>query len=416
MAWSKAPGPEAKSLLLTAFRQALEEAHPYRLTLRALPKAKPHLILAVGKGAAWMLRAALDRYGEVHYHLTLPQGQEALGLRAVFAGHPLPDGESQRAAQEVLGLLKGLPPKARVLALVSGGGSALWCLPLGISLEEKRALTEALLRSGASIGEINTVRKHLSRVKGGRLLLATPARVQALLLSDVPGDDPGVIASGPFHPDPTTYADALAVLDRYRLAFPEARRVLEEGARGRLPETLKPQDPALKRLSHRIVGRNLDLLEAAQRFLRGQGHRAVILSDRFGGEARALARFHAELVETIRTHGLPFKPPLFLLSGGEAQVQVRGKGQGGRNLEFLLSLYAHLKAPLYALAADSDGLDGPSGAAGALLTPEVWDLGLDPRPFLAENDSLGFFQKAGTLLKTGPTGTNLNDFRLLFVE
>ncbi|WP_298628806.1 glycerate kinase [uncultured Thermus sp.] len=405
-----------KTLLLATLHKALEEAHPYRLTLKALPRAKPHLILAVGKGAAWMLKAALDRYGEVPYHLTLPKGQEALGLKALFAGHPLPDGESLRAAQEVLELLKGLSPKARVLALVSGGGSALWCLPLGISLEEKRALTEALLKSGASIGEVNAVRKHLSQVKGGRLLLATRARVQVLLLSDVPGDDPSVVASGPFHPDPSTYREALAILDRYGLAFPEARRVLHQGLTGRLPETLKPQDPALKRLSSRIAGRNLDLLRAAQRFLRGEGHRAVILSDRFGGEARALARFHAELVDTIRTQGLPFRKPLFLLSGGEAQVHVRGKGLGGRNLEFLLSLYAHLQAPLYALAADSDGLDGPSGAAGALLTPEVWDLGLDPRPHLEANDSLGFFQRAGTLLNTGPTGTNLNDFRLLLVD
>ncbi|MDM7323517.1 MAG: glycerate kinase [Thermus sp.] len=405
-----------KTLLLATFQKALKEAHPYRLTLKALPKAKPHLILAVGKGAAWMLKAALDRYGEVPYHLTLPKGQDALGLKAVFAGHPLPDGESLKAAQAVLDLLKGLPPKARVLALISGGGSALWCLPLGISLEEKRALTEALLRSGASIGEINTVRKHLSQVKGGRLLQATRARVHVLLLSDVPGDDPGVIASGPFHPDASTHLEALSILDRYGLAFPEARRVLWEGAKGRLPETLKPEDPALRRLSYRIAGRNLDLLRAAQGFLRQEGHRAVILSDRFGGEARTLARFHAELVEAVRAHGHPFKKPLFLLSGGEAQVQVLGQGKGGRNLEFLLSLYAHLKTPLYALAADSDGLDGPSEAAGALLTPEVWDLGLDPRPFLEANDSFGFFERAGTLLKTGPTGTNLNDFRLLFVD
>lgn len=405
-----------RTLLLATFQKALKEAHPYRLTLKALPKAKPHLILAVGKGAAWMLKAALDRYGEVPYHLTLPKGQEALGLKALFAGHPLPDGESLKAAQEVLKLLKGLSPKTRVLALVSGGGSAIWCLPLGISLEEKRALTEALLKSGASIREVNTVRKHLSQVKGGRLLQATRARVQVLLLSDVPGDDPSVVASGPFHPDPSTYREALAILDRYGLAFPEARKVLKEGLTGRLPETLKPQDSVLKRLSFRIAGRNLDLLRAAQRFLRGEGHRAVILSDRFGGEARVLARFHAELVDTIRTQGLPFRKPLFLLSGGEAQVHVRGKGLGGRNLEFLLSLYAHLKAPLYALAADSDGLDGPSGAAGALLTPEAWDLGPDPRPYLEVNDSLGFFQQIGTLIKTGPTGTNLNDFRLLLVD
>ena len=405
-----------EALLQEAFFQALRAADPYRLTLRRLPPWRPDLVLAVGKGGASMLKAALDRYGEVAYHLTLPRGQDPLGLRARFAAHPVPDEESVKAAEEALELLKGLSPKARLLALVSGGGSALWCAPLGIDLEEKRALTEALLRSGASIREINAVRKHLSRIKGGRGLLATRARVHVLLLSDVPGDDPSVIASGPFHPDPSTYEEALAVLDRYRLDFPKARAFLERGAKGEVPETLKPQDPALRRLSYRIVGGNLHLLRAAWRFLKDEGHRAVILSDRFGGEARALARFHAELVGTLRAHGVPFRKPLFLLSGGEAQVRVRGRGKGGRNLEFLLALYAHLEAPLYALAADSDGLDGSSGVAGALLTPEVWARGLDPRPYLEENDSLAFFQEAGTLLKTGPTGSNLNDFRLLFVD
>jgi len=405
-----------EALLKEAFFHALKATDPYRLTQRALPPWRPDLILAVGKAAAPMLKAALDRYGEVPYHLTLPQGQDPLGLKARFARHPVPDEGSLKAAEEVLALLQGLSPRARVLALVSGGGSALWCAPLGISLEEKRALTEALLRSGAGIGEVNAVRKHLSRIKGGRALLATKARVHALLLSDVPGDDPSVIASGPFHPDPSTYGEALSVLDRYGLAFPKARGALLKGLRGEVPETLKPSDPALKRLSWRMAGRNLDLLKAAQGFLRERGHRAVILSDRFGGEARDLARFQAELVETIRAHGVPFRKPLFLLSGGEAQVRVEGGGRGGRNLEFLLALYAHLKAPLHALAADSDGLDGPSGAAGALLTPKVWARGLDPRPYLEENDSLAFFQEAGTLLITGPTGTNLNDFRLLFVD
>lgn len=405
-----------EALLKEAFFHALKATDPYRLTQRALPPWRPDLILAVGKAAAPMLKAALDRYGEVPYHLTLPQGQDPLGLRARLARHPVPDEGSLKAAEEVLALLQSLSPKTRVLALVSGGGSALWCAPLGISLEEKKALTEALLKSGAGIGEVNAVRKHLSRIKGGRALLATKARVHALLLSDVPGDDPSVIASGPFHPDPSTYQEALSVLDRHGLAFPRAREVLLRGLRGEVPETLKPGDPALKRLSWRVVGRNLDLLKAAQGFLREGGHRAVILSDRFGGEARDLARFHAELAEAIRAHGVPFRKPLFLLSGGEAQVRVEGGGRGGRNLEFLLALYAHLKAPLHALAADSDGLDGSSGAAGALLTPEVWARGLDPRPYLERNDSLAFFQEAGTLLITGPTGTNLNDFRLLFVD
>ncbi len=405
-----------EDLLKEAFLQALEATHPYRLVQKALPQRRPDLILAVGKGAASMLQAALEAYGEVPYHLTLPLGQEAHGLKARYAPHPLPDGRSEEAAQEALGLLRDLSPKAHLLVLLSGGGSALWALPLGISLEEKRALTEALLRSGAGIWEVNAVRKHLSQVKGGRMLLATQAKVTALLLSDVPGDDPSVIASGPFSPDPTTYEEALGVLRRYGLPFPEAERVLRLGAQGAYPETLKPGHPALARLRQRIIGRNLDLLQAARRFLRERGFRVRILSDRLGGEARALARFHAELVEGIRAHGLPFPRPLFLLSGGEAQVRVRGRGRGGRNLEFLLALYAHLKAPLYALAADSDGLDGNSGVAGALLTPEVFGLGLEAGPYLEENDSLAFFQRAGTLLKTGPTGTNLNDFRLLYVD
>jgi len=219
-----------EALLKEAFLEALKATDPYRLTAKHLPPWRPDLVLAVGKAAAPMLQAALDRYGEVPYHLTLPKGQKAPGLKAVFARHPVPDEESVRAAEEVLGLLQGLSPRARVLALLSGGGSALWCAPLGISLEEKRALTEALLKSGASIHEMNAVRKHLSQIKGGRALLATRAKVHVLLLSDVPGDDPSVIASGPFHPDPTTYAEALALLDRYGLAFPGARASSSSGS------------------------------------------------------------------------------------------------------------------------------------------------------------------------------------------
>ncbi|MGQ9692473.1 MAG: glycerate kinase type-2 family protein [Thermaceae bacterium] len=405
-----------KRVLEEVFSKALKAVHPHRLTQAALPPDPPDLILAVGKGALGMLRAALEAYPGRPCHLTLPKGQEAEGLRAVFAGHPLPDRESLRAAKEVLRLLKSLPEKAHVLALISGGGSALWEAPWGLSLREVQALNRALLLAGASIQEINTVRKHLSRVKGGRLLQATRARVSALILSDVPGDDPSFVASGPFHPDPTTYAEALSILDRYGLKAPRVRTLLEKGLRGELPETLKPKDPETERLSWRVVGRNLDLLLAAKRLLEARGLPAHILSDRLGGEAQALGRFHGEVVETIRQAHHPFPPPVVLLSGGEAQVRVKGKGQGGRNLEFLLSLYAHLQAPLYALAADSDGLDGPSGAAGGLLTPEVWRLGLDARPYLARNDSLSFFQKAGTLLRTGPTGNNLNDFRMILVE
>lgn len=224
------------SLLREAFLEALKATDPYRLTARHLPPWRPDLVLAVGKAAYPMLRAALDRYGEVPYHLTLPKGQEARGLKAVFARHPLPDEESVRAAEEVLALLQGLSPRARVLALVSGGGSALWCAPLGITLEEKRALTEALLKSGASIHEMNALRKHLSRIKG-----KGPSRHEGQGPRPPPlrraGDDPSVIASGPFHPDPTTYAEALALLDRFGLAFPGAQA---SSGRGRKDASPRP--------------------------------------------------------------------------------------------------------------------------------------------------------------------------------
>lgn len=273
---------------------------------------------------------------------------------------------------------------------------------LGHHLRGKAGPHGSLLKSGAIIGEINAVRKHLSQVKGGRLLQATRARVHVLLLSDVPGDDPGTIASGPFHPDASTYLEALSILDRYGLGFPEARRVLWEGADGRLPETLKPEDPALRRLSYRIAGRNLDLLRAAQGFLRGEGYRAVILSDRFGGEARTLARFHAELVEAVRAHGHPFKKPLFLLSGGEAQVRVLGQGKGGRNLEFLLSLYAHLKPPSTPWPRTPTGWMGPPVPRGPSLPRRsgtwAWTLG----PFWRPTTALASLNGRGPSSKPAP--------------
>ncbi|MFC5846876.1 glycerate kinase type-2 family protein [Deinococcus petrolearius] len=330
----------------------------------------------------------------------------------------MPDEHSVRAAERALARVGELPVGARLLVLVSGGGSALLSAPWGVTLAHKQALTRELLRAGAAIEEINAVRKHLSRVKGGRLAQATRAQVRVLLLSDVIGDDPSVIASGPAVPDTTTFADALAVLDRYALTAPQARAHLAAGARGELPETPKPG--GLPHVRHTVVGSNRALLEAAQAFLAARGVRAVILSDTFGGEARDLAGFHASLVRSVRDHGTPFRGPLALLSGGEATVTVRGGGRGGRNQEFALWLLRALgERGVYALSAGSDGIDGNSGAAGAFLTPDsharARAAGLDPAGFLARNDSGSFFAALGDALLTGPSGHNLNDYRVVFV-
>ena len=289
-----------------------------------------------------------------------------------------------------------------------------------MSLEEKQALTQALLASGATIHEVNAVRKHLSRIKGGRLAQATPARVTALLLSDVPGDDPSVIASGPTAPDPSTFQEALAVLERYGLDFPNARRHLKRGAQGALEETPKPGDPLFERVENRLIGTNQDVLEAARAYWEGAGYRTLILSDRFQGEARELARFHAALVQSIRAHNTPVRPPAVLLSGGEASVTVRGNGRGGRNQEFLLWLAYFLgEAGVWGIAADTDGLDGNTEAAGALITPDTLAraraAGLSVRSHLERNDAHGFFAALGDLVVTGPTQNNLNDYRALVV-
>ncbi len=411
--------------LVALFRRALAATEPEARVRAALgpEPPRPH-VLAVGKAAWPMLRAVEAAWPNARGFGTTRYGHggRLARLPLLEAGHPVPDEASVAAAQRALALARGLGEGDTLLVLVSGGGSALWAAPWGVSLAEKQALTRALLRSGATILEVNAVRKHLSRIKGGRLAEAAyPARVLALYLSDVPGDDVSAIASGPTAPDPTTFEDALAVLDRYRVEAPAARAHLEAGARGELPETPKPGSPVFARVENRVIAANADLLEAAAAPLRAEGARVLVLSDRFTGEARDLAGFHAALVASARDRGLPLAPPFFLLSGGEAGVTVRGGGRGGRNQEFLLALLLALgPAGVHALAADSDGIDGNTEAAGAILTPEslprALALGLDPRAFLERNDAYGFFQALGDLLRTGPTGNNLNDFRIVYVD
>ncbi|GAA0514561.1 glycerate kinase [Deinococcus depolymerans] len=412
---------DPRALLRDAFLHALTVASPERLLAPHLAReAQPDLILAVGKASVPMARAALARWPQVPALVVRPAGPGGTDLPGLpahavvrTAAHPVPDASSEAAAREVLGRLRALGASQRALLLLSGGGSALLCLPRGVTLEGKQALTRDLLRCGADIHEINTVRRHLSGVKGGQLAAATRAHVRSLILSDVVGDDPAFIASGPAVPDPTTPADALAVLDRYALPAPEVRASLRRGRAG---------TPAvLPNASWEVIGSNRTLLEAARAFLRARGVPAVILGDTFTGEAQVLAGFHAAVIRSVRAHGTPVPAPVVLLSGGEATVTLTGgSGRGGRNLEFALALLAALgEEGVYALSAGSDGVDGSSAAAGAFLTPDSFAravrAGLDVRAFLRSHDSHGFFEALGDTLVTGLTGHNLNDVRAVLV-
>ncbi|UBV44977.1 DUF4147 domain-containing protein (plasmid) [Deinococcus taeanensis] len=410
-----------RELLSATFHAALTATRPGTLVAPHLNGPRPALILSVGKAGASMLSAALDRYPDTPAQLIVPRG--AAGgpwpdtVDVHEAGHPHPDEHSEHAALSALARVGTLRESDTLLVLISGGGSALMSAPHGVTRPQKAALAAALMRAGADIHALNTVRRHLSAVKGGQLAQATRAHVQTLLLSDVVGDDPAVIASGPTVPDPTTFSDALAVLDRFGVPAPEARAYFQAGAAGAHPET----PAALPHVVTTVVGGNRHLLRAAAAFLDAQGVRPVILGDTFTGEARELAAFHAALVRSVQAHGTPCAAPVALLSGGEATVTVRGAGRGGRNTEFALALALALGdgAGVHALSAGSDGADGTAGAAGALLSPgtlaRARALGLSAPAALNHNDSAPFFAALGDLLVTGPTGQNLNDLRVVLV-
>lgn len=411
-----------RELLEAGFRAALAATDPGRLTAAHLPDAPPDAVIAVGKAAPAMLEAALQRFPGTPSLLIAPAGLDASGVPAtqtICAGHPVPDEHSVQAAEAALSLAGRLGPRQHLLVLVSGGGSAPMSAPWGVTLAQKQALTVALLASGASIGELNTVRKHLSRIKGGRLAAATPARVTSLLLSDVVGDDPATIASGPTVPDPGTFAGALEVLDRYALHAPAARRHLQRGAAGELADTPKPGSDLDGRTSAAVIGSGRLLLEAARSFFGARGVQVDLWSAALTGEARDLAARHVQLIRHRQEQG---HGPLVLLSGGEATVTLRAQaGVGGRNHEFALALLVHLgPAGVYALSAGSDGMDGNSGAAGAFLTPDSWSraraLGLDAAHALARHDSGPFFARLNDQLVTGPTGTNLNDVQAVWLS
>lgn len=391
--------------------------------LPAPPANGRTIVVGAGKGAAEMARVleshwkgALEGVVVTRYGHRVPCEH----IDVVEASHPVPDAAGEQAARRILDTVSGLTENDLVICLISGGGSALLALPAeGVTLADKQNLNRALLSSGATIGEMNCVRKHLSAIKGGRLALAcAPARVVTLLISDVPGDDPGVVASGPTLADAGTCADALAILARYRIEVPASvLRVLESGA----GETPKPGDPRFARNSVHIIASAQIALEAAADKARAAGIRPYILSDEIEGEARDIALMHAAMARAVSLRGQPFVKPCVILSGGETTVTVRGKGRGGRNTEFLLSLAVALngQAGIHAIACDTDGIDGSEDNAGALLAPDclcrAGAHGLRPRAMLDNNDGYSFFEALGDLVVCGPTLTNVNDFRAILV-
>lgn len=372
------------------------------------------IVIGAGKAAAKMARAVEDHWPGPLTGLVVTRyghGMPCRRIEVIEAAHPVPDAAGQNAAKRILSLVKGLSADDLVICLLSGGASALLALPApGITLEDKQTVTRELLRSGATISEINCVRKHLSAVKGGRLAAAAfPAHIASLAISDVPGDDPGVIGSGPTVADPTTFADARRIFTKYLLNPPAAVATHLHLA---VEETPKPGDPRLASATYQLIATPRQALEAAAQAARDAGATPVILGDAIEGEAREVAAEHATLARAAA-------PGTVLLSGGETTVTVRGNGRGGRNSEYLLALALALDgAPgIYALAADTDGTDGTEDNAGAFIGPDTLVRarfkGVDPAARLADNDAWSVFAALDDLLVTGPTFTNVNDFRAI---
>jgi glycerate 2-kinase len=414
-----------KQELRALFDAAVAAADPAVVVPGHLPE-RPRgrtIVVGAGKASAAMARAFERAWDGPLSGLVVTRYGHAVAcekIEIVEASHPVPDAAGEQAALRMLELVKGLTEDDLVVALISGGGSALLAAPApGLTLADKQAVNRSLLACGASIDEMNCVRKHLSAVKGGRLAAAAfPARVETLLISDVPGDDPDVIASGPTLPDPTSFADARAILARYEITPPEAVRVhLERAAE----ETPKPGDPRLARARATMLATPQMSLHAAAEVARKAGFTPLILSDCIEGEAREAARVLAAIALQARRRGEPARAPCVLLSGGETTVTIRGKGRGGRNVEFLLALAIALRgeAGIWALSADTDGVDGIEEIAGALIGPDTLErtraAGMTATDYLANNDAHSFFEKLGDQVITGPTLTNVNDFRAILL-
>jgi len=419
-----------RELLLGSFQAALAAADPLRIVPPHLPQPPKGRTLVVGAGKAaaamalaveqhWTAEAPLDGVVITRYQHGLLTNRIAV----IEAGHPVPDPSGEKAAQEIFRRVRALGKDDLLLVLVSGGGSSLLSLPAaGIGIDDLRTVTRELLRCGAPIQDMNTVRKHLSAIHGGRLAAACKSPVLALVISDVTGDDPTHIASGPCAPDPTTYQDALDVLKRYDVSA--SRSVLAHltrGAQGEIAETPKPGDRIFKRVENRVIATAQQSLQAAAGFFIGHDIHPAVLGDSVTGEAREVAKVYGALAREVRQHGLPWEPPVALISGGECTVTVRGNGHGGRCTEFLLSLAVDLNGAdgIHALACDTDGIDGSEDNAGAVLTPDALKRAekkkLRADKLLENNDGYGFFSALGELVVTGPTRTNVNDYRVILV-
>lgn len=424
-----------RTLLLESFRAAVAAADPLEIVASHLPP--PHaggrtLVVGAGKAAASMALAVERAYAG---HATLEgvvvtryaHGLPTAHIRVIEAGQPVPDEAGEQAAADILAQVQSLGPDDRLIVLVSGGGSSLLSLPAeGIPMADLKATTRELLRCGAPITDMNIVRKHVSRIQGGRLAQASRAPVTTLIVSDVAGDDPSAIASGPTVPDPSTYADALAILKRYGATVPATVQAhLDRGARGEIAETPKPGDPLFARVDNRMIATAHGSLAAAAAQFRRQGIQPVLLGDTVTGEAQEVARVYAALVREIRKYNAPFSAPVVLISGGECTVTLPSGAsegaRGGRCSEFLLSLAIELDgaADIHAIAADTDGIDGSEDNAGALLGPDslarAEAAGVSARQKLDTHDAWGFFDAVGDLVVTGPTRTNVNDYRAILI-
>jgi glycerate-2-kinase len=413
---------DPRTILRSLFDAAVEAAHPGRavtVNLPAPPKGRT-VVIGAGKGSIPMAAAVEDQWkSPLEGFVVAPHGYASSlkRIQVIYAGHPVPDEGSLSAAERALALASTLGKDDLLLALVSGGGSSLMSKPApGITVLEKVGLLRALLKSGANITELNCVRKHLSAVKGGRLAEAAgKARICTLVVSDVPGDDPSTVASGPTVPDLTRKADALAILRRYRMEIPPAVLKWLES-----PDV--PIGPFRIDNETRVIVSPHESFRAASARAREYGLRVLYLGDRIEGESREVAKVHAAIAQQIKQYNEPVSKPCVLLSGGETGVTVRGKGRGGRNVEFSLALAIALagESGIHALAADTDGIDGMERIAGATVSPDILDrarsLGHDPISFLENNDAHSFFESLGTQVITGPTQTNVNDFRAILLE
>ena len=418
-----------QALLRRMFDAAIASAQPALCIPAHLPDPQSLgkgrlIVIGAGKASAAMARAVEDHWPAPLSGLVVTRYGYAVPcerIEIVEAAHPVPDAAGEAAAQRMLQLVQGLTADDLVLCLISGGGSSLLPLPLpGLSLQHKQDLNRALLKSGATISEMNCVRRHLSAIKGGRLAAAChPARVLTLLISDVPGDDPMDIASGPTVADPTTCEDALAVIRRYNIDVPAKVMAVLQSSRG---ESIKPGDPRLAGTEVRMIATPQMALEAAAAVAANAGYTPYILGDALEGEARDVGKVLAGMALQVAGRSQPFEAPCVLLSGGETTVTLRGNGRGGRNVEWLLAAGIALNGHprIHAMAGDTDGVDGQEEIAGACLAPDsldrAWALGLRPKDSLANNDGHGFFQALGDSVITGPTLTNVNDFRALLID